>query len=129
MAHLCHRGSHGRGSSSDPYPVELYIASDRDGRSVQVEVDGTVVRTVSVPNTGGIGTFTPVLTQFRLTAGGLSEQGRHTIRLLFHGDRQSLDKVIVWGRSCSMFADGCGMAELFRQSDKRPGAADSSVHR
>jgi hypothetical protein len=71
-----------------------------------VEVDGTIVRNVTVPNTGSLGTFTPRLTQFGLTAGGLPEQGPHMIRLLFHGDGQVLDKVVLWGRRAAMYADG-----------------------
>jgi len=35
-----------------PWPVDLVVASDRDGRSIQVEFNGTPVRTVDVPNTG-----------------------------------------------------------------------------
>ena len=109
-----------------PYPVELHLGSDRDGRSVEVEVDGEIVRNVSVPNTGGLGTFAPVLTQFPLTPWGQPEQGRHTIRLLFHGDGQALDKVVFWGRRCSMFADG--WADPWFVADRTSGPAPLTVH-
>ena len=88
-----------------PYPVLLYVACDRDGRSIQVAVDGAVVRNVSVPNTGSLGTFTPVMTQFFLPIGGPPQEGNHTtVRLRFSGDGQSLDRIVfrndypdVWG--------------------------------
>ncbi|MEN6341752.1 MAG: carbohydrate-binding protein [Methanospirillum sp.] len=88
-----------------PYPVLFYVASDRDGRSIQVAVDGTVVRNVSVPNTGSLRTFSPVMTQFGLPLRGPPSEGnRTTVRVRFCGDGQSLDRIVfrddaptVWG--------------------------------
>ncbi len=114
------------GGSSYPYPVEFYVASDRDGRSIQVEVDGRIDRNLSVPNTGSLQTITPVLTQFWLEADWLPVRGQHTIRLLFHGDGQSLDKIVLWKRQPLMYADGWSVANF--TTDKTEGPAPLTVH-
>ena len=63
----------------------LYLGSDRDGGSVQVEVNGQVAGTVRVPNTGSPTTFRAVQTQVVAPTG--------TLRLLFHGSGMGMDRV------------------------------------
>ena len=63
----------------------LYLGSDRDGGSVQLEVNGRVAGNVSVPNTGSPTAFTAVQTQVVAAAG--------TLRLRFHGAGMGMDRI------------------------------------
>ncbi|MEN6517810.1 MAG: carbohydrate-binding protein [Methanospirillum sp.] len=100
-------------------PLVLYAASDRDGRSVAVEIDGRVVGNVSIPNTGNLSAPAGVQTQFFLTDGGRPLPGRHTIRLLFHGSGQSLDR--IESPSFVSFADAYTMPKF--SADRLNGTA------
>ncbi len=107
-------------SYPDPYPVDFYVASTENGRSIRVEVDGTVVRNVSVPNTGSLSNFQPVFTQLMFS------DTPHTIRLVFNGDGQSLDKMAFWDRRPSILADGYAVANF--TPDTTGGTAPLTVH-
>jgi PKD repeat protein len=63
----------------------LYLGSDRDGGNVQLEVNGRVAGTVSVPNTGSATAFRAVQTQVQAAAG--------TLRLRFHGAGMGVDRI------------------------------------
>jgi PKD repeat protein len=109
-------------SYPDPYPVDFYVASTENGRSIQVEVDGTVVRNVSVPNTGSLSNFQPVFTQLIF-----SDASSHTIRLLFNGNAQSLDKMVFFDMEPSLYSDTWGAIANFTP-DKNNGTSPLTVH-
>jgi hypothetical protein len=57
-------------TSSGNYNIQAYVASDGPGGTFHYEVDGVVKGSVTVPNTGGWGTFLPVtLPNVSMTAG------------------------------------------------------------
>jgi len=61
------------------YDVSFRVSSPNSDGSFRMQVDGTDVCTVMVPNTGNYNSYTTVVQQVSLPAGG------HTIRLYFNG--------------------------------------------
>jgi len=111
----------GTGSGgSYPHQLDLFVASDQEGRSIEVEVDGRTVRNLSVPNTGSLETFEPVFTQLRFGGDEPPEGGRHVLRLLFHGDGQSLDRVLFYQGTPMLFADGWSVANFTANTTSGP---------
>ncbi len=94
----------------------LYLGSDRDGGSVQVEVNGRVAGNVSVPNTGSPTAFKAVQTQVQAAAG--------TLRLRFHGSGMGMDRI----ESPVFVAYGDAYATPNFTTDRTNGTAPLSVH-
>ena len=67
------------------YTVSARVASPNGGRTMALTVDGTLLTTFAVPNTGSFSTFRTVEAPVSLWAGS------HTLKLAFQGDGQNLD--------------------------------------
>ncbi|WP_440950737.1 carbohydrate-binding protein [Methanosphaerula subterraneus] len=102
--------------------VDFHVASTKEGGAILVEVDGTVVETVGVPDTGSLSDFETVFTDFII-----SEAPQHIIRLRFNGDSMSLDKIVIfWNRKVGTYADGWAVANFTQ--DTVNGTAPQTVH-
>jgi hypothetical protein len=73
--------------SSGEYTMSASVASPNSGRKMAVSVDGTVLATIAVPNTGSFEDFRTVFVPVTLIA------GTHTLKFDFAGDGQNLDWV------------------------------------
>jgi PKD repeat protein len=101
--------------------VDFHVASTRKGGSIQVEVDGIIGNTVSVPDTGSLSEFETVFTSFRIP------RAQHIIRLRFMGDSMSLDKIVFfWNGTPTMYADGGAIANFTQ--DITSGTVPLNVH-
>jgi hypothetical protein len=69
------------------YAMTARVASPNTGRTIAVSVDGTLINTIAVPNTGSFSAFqtVQVMAPFSFSA------GTHTLKLAFQGDGQNLD--------------------------------------
>ncbi|KAA1242980.1 carbohydrate-binding protein [Aquimarina sp. RZ0] len=76
------------------YSIEYLITTPSDGSQIQLSVDGTVVSTTNVPNTGSWDSFTSLTSNDRITLSA----GLHTIRIVGSSDttwQWNLDKIIL----------------------------------
>jgi hypothetical protein len=74
-------------ATAGPYTLKARVASPNSGRRISVQVDGTPMDTVVVPQTGSFSAWQTVQVMNPVPFG----VGTHTIRLTFADDGQNLD--------------------------------------
>ncbi|MEN6342659.1 MAG: carbohydrate-binding protein [Methanospirillum sp.] len=73
----------------DTYTLTARVASPNSGRTIDLAVDGNLVRILDVPNTGSFSTYGTVETTLSL------DKGQHTLTLTFWGDGQNIDRIVL----------------------------------